>query len=339
MQPQQLKTAALSPEPLVQMHWGFMTSRTLSSAVQLQVFSHIAAGKTTAAEIARAAHTNERATRMLLDALVGFELLKKADGRYQLAPLTAEYLVRESPNYMGYLMETTAEQDPWQHLTESIVTGKPQHKVEDQKVAEAFFPRLVRTLHVWNREPARRAAELLCGSDAPADMRVLDLGSGSGVWGIAVAEAHPRARVTAQDYPGMLDVTQEFVKRHGVEACYDYLPGALRDVDFDRNKYDLAILGNIVHSEGERASRTLFRRLARALRPRGRVAIIDMIPNAERTGPPFPLLFALNMLVHTEAGDVYTFGEYRGWLNEAGFPRVEAADIGSHSPMIIGHKD
>ena len=338
MQPQQLKATALSPEPLVQMHWGLMTSRTLSSAVQLRVFSHIAGGKTTAAEIARAANANERATRMLLDALVGFQLLNKSEGHYELAPLAAEYLVRDSPNYLGYLMETTAEEDPWQHLTESIVTGKPQHKVEEQKVAEKFFPRLVRTLHVWNREPARRAAELL-SSEAPADVRVLDLGAGSGVWGIAVAEANPRARVTAQDYPGMLEVTREFVNRHGVGARYDYLPGSLKDVNFGRNKFDLAILGNIVHSEGEKASRGLFRRLAGALRPRGKVAIIDMIPNDERTSPPFPLLFALNMLVHTEAGDVYTFGEYRAWLNEAGFPRVEAADIGSHSPMIIGHKD
>ena len=64
-----------------------------------------------------------------------------------------------------------------------------------------------------------------------------------------------------------------------------------------------------------------------------------MIPDDARTAPPYPLIFALNMLVNTELGDTYTLAEYTEWLNEAGFPRVETADIGSHSPAIIGHRD
>ncbi|MGA8566363.1 MAG: hypothetical protein WB580_01090 [Candidatus Binataceae bacterium] len=32
-----------------------------------------------------------------------------------------------------------------------------------------------------------------------------------------------------------------------------------------------------------------------------------------------PLLFGLNMLLHTPAGDVFTMREYREWLKEAGF--------------------
>jgi hypothetical protein len=64
-----------------------------------------------------------------------------------------------------------------------------------------------------------------------------------------------------------------------------------------------------------------------------------MIPNDARTAPPYALTFAINMLVNTEVGDTYTLAEYTAWLNEAGFPRVETADIGSHSPVIIGHAD
>lgn len=69
------------------------------------------------------------------------------------------------------------------------------------------------------------------------------------------------------------------------------------------------------------------------------MVIIDMIPNDERTGPPYALLFALNMLVNTEEGGTYTLAEYTDWLKDAGFSRVETADIGSHSPAIIGFKE
>ncbi len=113
----------------------------------------------------------------------------------------------------------------------------------------------------------------------------------------------------------------------------------MKEVDFGENRYDLALLGNIVHSEGEESSRDLFKRLYRALKSGGRVAIIDMIPNNERTGPPFALIFALNMLVNTEKGGTYTLEEYTRWLSDAGFKRVESADIQSHSPLIICYKD
>ena len=63
-----------------------------------------------------------------------------------------------------------------------------------------------------------------------------------------------------------------------------------------------------------------------------------MVPNDQRTGPPFPVMFALTMLVNTGEGDVYTLAQYTEWLHAAGFPSVEAHDIGSHSPLIVGQK-
>ena len=137
----------------------------------------------------------------------------------------------------------------------------------------------------------------------------------------------------------MLAVTREYLKRHGVEQQFDFLPGDLNVVDLGQDQYDLALVGNIVHSEGEQSSRNLLRRLYRALRPGGRVVIIEVLPNDDRTGPPFPVFFALNMLLHTEHGDTFTLSEYTRWLQEASFARVETADIGSHSPLIVGWKD
>ena len=326
-------------EQLMQMNFSFAPARILTTALQLGVFSHLAAGHSTTADVARAADSSERGTRMLLDALVGFHLLSKDGDNYTLTPHARQYLVRESRDYVGWLAESGAMMDAWAQLTECVRTGRPLRRVESQEMAEEFFPKLVRTLHVVNREPARRTAAALGAGREAKGLRVLDVACGSGVWGIAFAEADREARVTAQDFPGVFPTTREYVERHGLAERFDYLPGDLKEVDFGEAQYDLALLGNIVHSEGEQSSRDLFRRLHRALRPGGRVVVIDMIPDDARTAPPYPLIFAINMLVNTELGDTYTLAEYTEWLNEAGFPRVETADIGSHSPAIIGHRD
>ncbi len=323
---------------LIQTHLGYAPSRILASAIDFSVFDRIAAGNHTAREIAEAAGASERGMRMLLDALVGMQILDKSAQKYMLTPVAAQHLLRDSPDYLGDLLNLDRLWESWGRLTETIRTGKPFSPVEHQKQAEEFFPKLIRGLHVMNREPARRIAEILGAGKKHSGLRVLDVACGSGVWSIAIAEADSRARVTAQDFPGVLGTTAEFVKRHGLTNRYEYLPGDLKQVDFGKERFDLALLGNIVHTEGERSSRDLFRRIHEALHPGGKMVVIDMIPNDERTGPPFPLVFALNMLVNSEYGDTYTIAEFGDWVKTAGFSRMEAADIDFHSPILIAHK-
>jgi ubiquinone/menaquinone biosynthesis C-methylase UbiE len=273
-----------------------------------------------------------------LDALAGIGLLTKENNHYGLTPPAAEFLVAGSPNYVGDMLTLQRIWDSWGRLTEVVRNGNTAPPVESKAEAEEFFPKLIRGLHVMNLPLARATAEVLGAGGKRRGMHVIDAGAGSGVWGIGIAEADRQARVTAQDYPGVLEHTRQYVKRHGLEDRFEYLAGDLKSVDFGRNRYDLALLGNIVHSEGERASRDLFRRIARSLRPGGTIVVIDMVPNDERSGPVFPLLFALNMLVNTGHGDTYTVAEYTEWLREAGFDGIEAVDIGSHSPIIVAAK-
>jgi ubiquinone/menaquinone biosynthesis C-methylase UbiE len=347
-----------NPELLHQLFFSFVPSRVLTTGVQLHVFAHIASGKQTAEEVARAAKTSRRGMRMLLDALVGCGLLSKKSSqtganktakkgatertvqgdRYVLSPLAARFLVRGKPDYLGATLETDGFFQIWSQLPDVVRRGKPAKPVNKEALASSFFPALVSMLHILNREPARKTAEVLGAARSRKPLNVVDVACGSGVWGIAFAEADRRARITAQDFSAMLEETRLYLKRHRVEDQFDFLAGDLKQVDFGKNRFDVALLGNIVHSEGERSSRNLFRRLYRALRPGGKIAIVDMIPNDRRTGPPFPLFFALNMLLHWEEGDTYTLAEYKRWLTDAGFTRVKPADIGSHSPLIIASR-
>ena len=332
------KQGKFDPFDLLRLNMSFMPSRVLTAAVQLGVFSQIANGSQNAKSIAEKVQATERGTRMLLDALTAMQLLRKSRNEYRLTDPAKRYLVRESAEYIGGVLSDNHLWEAWGRLTDIVRTGQPHHRVEQQNKAEDFFPILIQALHVTNQQPAWRAAKILCSSAKSRSMEVLDVACGSGVWGIAIARTASKAHITAQDYPGILTITRRYVQQHGVESRYDFLPGNLREVEFDVGRYDLAILGNIVHSEGEIAAKTLFKRLSAALTPGGRVAIIDMVPNNQRTGPAFPIFFAINMLVNTSDGDTFTRAEYSTWLKQAGFGKVVAAEIGLHSPMLIATK-
>lgn len=335
-------SAVTAPEinlgTLAQMNFAMAPTRILLTAVQLDVFSHIAGGKTSAAAVAAAAQASPRGMRMLLDALCAFQLLVKNGEHYKLHPVSRQFLARTSPDYMGYMFENDGIWESWGKLTESVRTGKPVFSSIDQSGMEAFFSVLVRSLHVMNREPARQLAQAVGAGSRHHGMHVLDVACGSGVWGIALAQADAQAKVTFQDLPGVLDVTRGYVEQSGVTGRSEFLSGDLNTAEYAASQFDLAVLGNICHSEGELASRKLFSRVFGALRPGGRIAIVETMPSEDRSGPVFPIVFALNMLLHTESGDTFTEHDYDAWLTEAGYVNIETAPIGLNSPAIFGSK-
>src|SRR5262249_47828346 len=163
-----------------------------------------------------------------------------------------------------------------------------------------------------NARSAQLLAEHLVPEKSDRPLQVLDLAAGSGVWGIAFAKRSPQVRVTAVDWPGVLPATRRTAERQGVADRFRYVGGGLAQADFGGGS-DIATLGHILHSEGADRSRALLRKTFAALKPGGTIAIAEWLVNDDRTGPAPGLIFAVNMLVNTEAGDAFTFNEIRGW--------------------------
>lgn len=143
------------------------------------------------------------------------------------------------PNYLGWMMERDEQWQAWGRLPEVIRTGEPLRQLEQEPDAADFFPGLVRSFHIMNREPAQRTAAIVRKSAGRGarNARVLDVACGSGVWSIAVAQANPHARVTAHDFPSILPITREYVEREGLADRFDYLPGDLKTADFKTKRY------------------------------------------------------------------------------------------------------
>jgi len=125
--------------------------------------------------------------------------------------------------------------------------------------------------------------------------------------------------------------------RHGLADRLTIAAGDFFEADFG-SEHRIATVGHILHSEGPERSRRLIKKIFDALAPGGTIAIQEFVPNDERTGPPNALIFAVNMLVNTEAGDAFTFQEMSGWLREAGFKNPRTLEVPSVSPLILADK-
>jgi 3-hydroxy-5-methyl-1-naphthoate 3-O-methyltransferase len=329
----------VTPQQIIQDLWAARETQVLVAGVELDIFTHLEEGKRTAKEIARAANASERGIERLLDALVAMGYLNKKGKNYGLSPISKTFLVNGKESYMGgFVYETKLIWDNWSRLTDVIRTGRPFEAVDTEQGGREFFPKLVAAIFPMTFGAARAAVATLPEKTRKRIKNILDVAAGSGAWSLAFAEAIPDARVVAVDYPEVVQITRQFAERFGVADRYDYIEGNLRAVDFGRNRYDLAILGHIIHAEGEKWGKKLVKKSYNALKDGGLLLIAEMIPNDTRTGPKIPVVFGLNMLLLTENGDVFTMREYRGWLKEAGFKKVTTIEVPSPSPLILATK-
>jgi ubiquinone/menaquinone biosynthesis C-methylase UbiE len=332
----QLKRAeAVNPFRFVEDLYNAGNTYALIAAVELDVFTVIAQGHKTATEIARAIQVPQRGLERLLDAVVGLGYLTKKGSQYGLTPLSDTFLVRGRDSYMGDERSVCPVTIPgWAQLADVIRTGKPVVTVDAQQGRE-FFPQLVRAIFPGCYYAARALVRRLPQAQLKRIHHVLDVAAGSAAWSLPFAQALPNVRVTAVDYPEVTPVAREFAQKFGVADRYDYLEGDLRQLDFGQKAYDMVILGHIIHSEGAEWGKNLIQKSHRALKPGGTLAIAEAVPNDNRTGPLFPLLFALNMILLTSEGDVFTMAQYRRWLNQTGFTNIRAVDIPHPSPFIL----
>ncbi len=329
----------ITPERIMQLAWGYAPVLIIEAAVKHRVFDTLNESPKTLAELSQATGASERGLAAIINALVGLQLLAKEGNRYSLTPESAAFLVSTKPSSFGGLFKHMSVQiiPRWLKLDDVVRTGKPATAVNDRSEGAHFFAEFVEALYPMSFPPAKALAEHLGISKATNLIRVLDIAAGSGVWGITLAEQSPQVRMTAVDWPEVLEVTKRIATRHGVAERLTTIPGDLLQVDFGKD-HNIGTLGHILHSEGHERSQQLLRKVFAALASGGTIAIAEFTPNDDRTGPPNALIFAVNMLVNTDAGDTFTFSEVSEWLRNTGFVNVRQFDAKGVSPLILATK-
>lgn len=329
----------VTPQRIMQMSWGYAITLILEAAIRNKVFDALDSGPKTVDEVAAATGASKRGLHALMNALIGVDLLQKSGDKYELTPESAAFLVSTKPSFMGGMAAHTSGQlmRPWMQLSEVVKTGKPATSVNREDGGEAFFQELVSNIFPMSYAPAKALAAHLNFGESGPPVRVLDLGTGSGVWSIALAQSSPRVKVTAVDWPGVLPIAQKHADRFGVGDRYTMVPGDLATADFGTG-HNVITIGHILHSEGVERSKKLLKKCFDALAPGGTIAIQEFLVNSDRTGPTMSLIFAVNMLVNTDSGDTWNFEEISGWLKEAGFTNPRQLDSPGPSPLILATK-
>lgn len=321
--------APLNPGIVFEMLNAHQRTAALKAAIELDIFRAVGDGPGDAASIARNCSASERGIRILCDFLVINGVLAKDNGHYKHTPSSAAFLDPRSPACLASIAQflgNEAMHEPYQHLAEVVRTGRTT--LEGAGSVEPENPIWVQFAETMAPMMAPMAAPLgavvLNGHDGP--MRVLDIAAGHGLFGIEIAKQNPQAHVTGLDWAPVLRVALKNAEKAGVKDRYDMLPGSAFEVEFG-GPYDAVLLTNFLHHFDRTTNVGLLKKVRGVLKPGGRAATLEFVPNEDRVSPPMPAAFALTMLTSTASGDAYTFSELSGMYAEAGFGGVTAHPI------------
>lgn len=314
-----------SPAPILETLNAYQRSACLKGAIDLDLFTAIAEGNRTVEAIAKRIGGTERGTRILCDYLTVTEILEKSDSNYSLTPMAAMFLDRRLPSYLG----TTAmflSQIHSRHFFDDVaeLVRRGRNLEGDGGTVSPDNPIWIdfaRSMAPMMAMPAQFIAGTL-GAPHGDKWKVLDLAAGHGLFGIAIAQHNPNAEIWALDSPLVLDVAQENAAARGVAGRFHRMPGDAFSVDFGTG-YDVVLLTNFLHHFDPPTCETLLTRVHAALKPGGRAATLEFVPNPDRISPPIPAEFSMVMLATTPSGDAYTFAELERMFSNTGFTRSE----------------
>ncbi len=317
--------AEFTSESLLALGRGFMESRILLTAAELDVFSLLAKRPHTAAEVAKQLHGDERAVTILLDALAAMELLCKTDGQYRCEPQLARRLASDAPDsILPMLLHNAGMWRRWSELT-GIVRGEAAARERAQTQHSAAWQQaFIGAMHVVGRHVA---PEIAAAVNLRGVRKLLDIGGGSGTYTLAFLAAAPEPRATIFDLPDVIELARQRCQQAGVLDRVELVPGDFYTDDLPAG-HDLVLLSAIIHQNSPEQNLALYRKIRQALVPGGRLIIRDHIMNTDRTSPRAGAIFAVNMLTGTAGGNVYTLDECREALSAAGFTKVRLLQSG-----------
>ncbi len=325
-----------SPELLFDTLNAYLRTNALKAAIELDVFTQIGRGMDTAADLARECRASVKGLRVLCDFLVVVGFLTKSDGRYGLTLDTRTFLDRSSPAYMGSIADFLTHPGITSHAADiAAVVRKGGTLEEDGTISpeNPIWVTFAKGMMPMMRMPAEAIAGLL-QADGGQPCKVLDIAAGHGVFGITIARRNPKAEIVALDWPKVLEVAQENAEAAGVAARYSLKPGSAFEVEFGGG-YDVVLLTNFLHHFDIPTCEDLLRKVHKALKPGGRVVILEFVPNEDRVSPPRQASFAMIMLTGTPSGDAYTRSEYEAMLRNTGYVSSEVHPLPPTPQTVI----
>ena len=310
----------------------YWETKILLTAVKLDLFSALGGKQLTVTEVAQRIGADERALRLLMNALAAMRVLTKEADRFGNTEVARTHLAKTSPSYVGHLLLLhEAEWGNWGKLEETIRTG---HSPVTRHVFETDPELGANVLSVLDRIGQQSGPALATRLELGEARTLLDLGGGVGTNAIAFCTVYSRLRATVFDLPQTLKTTERAIKEAGLDSRITLLPGDF-NADPLGGPYDVVLMSDILHYQGPDANAALVRKTFAHLTAGGRLIIKDRFLDESGTSPAWVAAFAVHILVNTARGRCYTVADVTRWMTDAGFQSVAELE---RTPVVQGIK-
>ena len=337
----------LDPSHIMQVGLGFWASKTLLSAVELELFTKLGAESMTGEQIEQRLGLHPRATYDFLDTLVALRLLERdgdgTDGRYRNTAQTAAFLDKRNPTYMGGFLEMCNARlyRFWGDLTEALQTGKPQNEIKH--TGKPLFDELYRDPAGLEQFMAAMQGISLGNFHALANkfdfskyQTVCDVGGASGLLCTILATRHPHLRCTSFDLPPVTPIAEKAIAAAGLAHRVNTASG-----DFFADplpRADVITMSHILHNWNLERKKDLIRSAYGALPDGGAFIINENLIDDARRENVFGLTLSLTMLIEFGNAFDFTANDFAGWCQQAGFRKVEILPLGGPASAGIAFK-
>jgi hypothetical protein len=309
----------------------FMRSRVILTAAELDLFTRLSEKAVSTDELAAERGLDPRGTSRVLDCLVTFGLLHKADDRYRTTEKGDLFSASSPDSILPMALHLNRLWSSWSNLTEIVREGdKFQRKpiaAMDEESQRAF----IGAMHAIGRQLSQ---EIAARVDLNPYHKLLDIGGASGTYTISFLLENPSLSAVIFDLERVIPMARERLTAEGLIDRAELVAGNFYKDELPKG-CDLALLSAIIHQNSLEENQELYEKIFHALNPGGRVIIRDHIMDESRTNPPPGTLFAINMLVNTRGGDTYTFEEIKRGLEQAGFVNVQLINQGERMDGLV----
>lgn len=298
---------------------GFEQAAVVLGAAQLDLFSPLAKGPLTAAELAAQTGLPVRGIERLLNASAALGVVTKEAERYRNAPAADAFLVKDKPGYVGNMLRQASDRyQAWGKLSEAIRNDRPVLPLTGAELEHAppeVLDNYVHGLFELGKGLAERIGGLV---DLNQSRRLLDVAGGSGVYSIRLCQAFPQLSATVFDLPPILQRTRHIIEREGMAARVSVREGNYFSDDFGHD-YDTILLSNMLQTEGRETGKMVLGKAFEALQAGGQILIHGIMPEPNLIEPVQPAVFSLFMMLVFPNGEAYPGEEIIGWLHDIGF--------------------
>jgi cyclopropane fatty-acyl-phospholipid synthase-like methyltransferase len=324
----------MNPNTIREFAASFQKSRILLSGFELDIFTNIDGSGTTNNQIANNLHLDEHACERLLNALVSLSFLTKKNDLFFNTAESFTFLSKKSLNYLGGLMHLNHLWNTWSNLTQVIKTGNSAHSSEINERGEEWLFPFINAMH---DRAKKQAPEQLANIDLSEIKSTLDIGGGSGAYSMEFVSKKPDIEAIVFDLPNVIPITKKFIEKEGFSDKIKTHTGNYTTDDLPKG-FDLVFLSAVIHSNSLEINQGLIKKCFNSLNKNGRIVIQDWIMNNDRTKPASGAIFAINMLVGTEAGNCFTEQEVTEMLNAARFKNISKIEFETGLSQMTAQK-